>query len=454
MRRVFGIIFIIAILISGTGLNAQSKWGIDECLGYALENNLRIASQSISNASNREQLAQTRRDFLPYVNAQSSYGVNFGKSVDPNTNTVTYNNFVSNNYSLSGGISLFEGFVRNNRIAWSKFTYLTGIEEQKALEIEIAFNVMEAYYNTLYYEGLLEIVREQKRLSAINLEKVIKESDIGISAKTDILEIEAHMAEEELREVRTENSLKASLIQLKKAMNYPLNEELRLSGIEDQEPVVSSIYEKADTVYAMALRYLPQVKAKELELKATEKSLAIARGSVYPSLSLSGGYYTGYYETNTDPQGDIIRYNEQIKNNASRSLGLTLSVPLFNKWSNRSDIKISKLELEKKRVDLTDYKNQLYYEIESYCQELSATEAEYRQAFKQEESNRLAYEVAEKKREQGLFNIIDFYTSKNQLSGAQSEMLRTRIQYLLKKKSIGFYMGEPLLGKTVTNKEQ
>ena len=453
MKKTLIIIILLPILMGSIKIHAQKIWGLDECLVYALDNNLSIVSQGITNATNRENLAQNRRDFMPYVNARSNYSINIGKSVDPNTNTVIYRNFASNSYNLQGGISLFEGFVRSNRIAWSKFTYLAGIENQKAIEIEIAFKVMEAYYNTLYYEGLLDIVREQKKLSEINLEKVRKESDIGISAKTDVLEIEARMAEEELQEVRTENNLKASIIQLKKAMNYPLKEELLLGGIEDQEPVESSVYENADTVYSLALRYLPDVKAKELELKAVEKSLAISRGATFPTLSMSGSYNTGYYETYTDNQGNIIGFKEQITNNNSKSFGLSLSVPLFNQWSTRSDIKKSKLELEKKRVDLTDYKNQLYYDIESYCQDLTAAEAEYTQASKQEESNRLAYEVAEKKREQGLLNIIDFYTSKNLLSNAQSEMLRTRIQFLLKKKSIGFYMGEPLLGNPVFTNE-
>lgn len=451
MNRVFSILIIIQVAI--TGLSAQERWEIDDCISYALENNLKIGAQSITNETNREYLAQNRRDLLPYINGGGNYGINFGKSVDPNTNAVTYNNFASNNYSLQGGITLFQGFVRSNRIAWSKFNYLAGIEAQKALEIDIAFEVMEAYYNTLYYGGLLEIVVEQKRVSEKTLEKATKESEIGVGAKTDVLEIEARLAEEELQVIRTENNLKSSLIQLKKAMNYPINEELLLSGASLLEPVVSGVLEEADTIYALALLHLPEVMAKELELKATEKSLAMVKGSLYPSLSLSGGYYTGFYETNTDGQGNIIAFNEQLKNNASRSLGLSLSVPLFNRWGNRSDIKISKLDLEKKRVELTDYKNSLYYEIETYCQELSAITAEYLQAEKQVEANLLSFEVAEKKREQGLFNVIEYYTGKNQLSNAQSELLRTRLQYLLKRKTIDLYMGNPLIGITTPTEE-
>ena len=170
----------------------------------------------------------------------------------------------------------------------------------------------------------------------------------------------------------------------------------------------------------------------------------MAKGSLYPSLSLSGGYYTGYYETNTDNMGNIISFKNQFKNNAAQSVGLSLSIPLLNRWNNRSEIKINKMELEKEHVSLDNFKNQLYYEIESYCQELSAMSAEYIQAKKQTESNRLAFEVAEKKREQGLFNIIDFYTSKSLLSNAQSELLRTKLQYFLKRKTIDFYMGKPV----------
>jgi outer membrane protein TolC len=235
-------------------------------------------------------------------------------------------------------------------------------------------------------------------------------------------------------------------------MNFPVGDELQLQEINGIDIIQSAVFENADSVYSLALQHLPAVKAKHQQLKAVEKSLAIAKGSLYPSLSLSGGYYTGYHETNTDNMGNIISFKNQFKNNAAQSVGLSLSIPLFNRWNNRSEIKINKMELEKEHVSLDNFKNQLYYEIESYCQELSAMSAEYIQTKKQTESNRLAFEVAEKKREQGLFNIIDFYTSKSLLSNAQSELLRTRLQYFLKRKTIDFYLGKPVF-KRNNNKE-
>jgi outer membrane protein len=445
-KNMFGrreIVFIL-LLLTGSVSFAQQKWRLEDCIDYALKNNLDIESQRIASETNKEMLAQSKRNRLPYIDAGTNYNINFGKSVDPNTNDVTYNNFASNNYSLSGSVPLFDGFIRNNQIAYNRFIYRAGQANEENQKIEIAFAVMNAFHNSLYYKGLLGIVKGQKELSELNLEKVIKETEVGISAKTDILEIEARLAEEELLVIRTINNLNASLLQLKRAMNYPADQELVLQDLNEISYVSSAVYENADSVYSMAVKHLPGVEAKQQELKAVERNLAISRGRLSPSVSLSAGYYTGYYETRTDEEGNPITFQEQFSNNASQSVGVRLSIPIFNRWRTRSEIKLGKLDLEAKKVELQNFKNQLYYEIESYCQELSATSAEYLQAKKQTESNELAFEVTQKKKEQGLINILDFYTSKNLLSNAQGELLRTKLQYIIKRKTIDFYMGKPV----------
>jgi len=192
------------------------------------------------------------------------------------------------------------------------------------------------------------------------------------------------------------------------------------------------------------MEHLPMVRSKYQQLKAVEKQLAILKGALSPSISLSGSYNTGYYETRTDENGNTIPFKDQFKNNASQNVGIFLSIPIFNRWRLHSDIKLNKLALEKEKADLENYKNQLYYEIESYCQDLSAVSAEYLQAKKQKESNQLAFEVTEKKKEQGMINIIDFYTSKNLLSAARGDLLRTKLEYMVKKKTIDFYLGKPI----------
>lgn len=440
-------IFLLLILILFAGnelIDAQKQWTLEECIEFALKNNLDIESQQITTESQKESLAQSKRDLLPGIGAGTSYGISFGKSVDPNTNDVIYNSFASNSYSLSGSISLFQGFIKANRIAYNRFIYLAGIENERSLQVEIGFTVMDAFHNVLYYKGLLDIVKQQKELSELNLEKIKKQAEVGLSAETDLLEVEARLADEEAQVIRTENSLNTSLLGLKRAMNYPVNEELELKEISDSDLIQQPVFENSDSVFALAMESLPSVKAKMLNLKAVEKALAISKGSLYPSISLSGGYYTGYYETTKDQFGNPISFKDQFKNNARQSVSLSLSIPIFNQWGTRSQVKQYKLNLEKEKVNLENFKNQLYYEIESYCQDLSSVSAEYLQAKKQVKSNELSFDVAQKKKEQGMFNIIDLYASKNLLSNAQSELLRTKLLYLLKKKTLDFYMGKPI----------
>ena len=448
-KKIILLILIVFFLVQGKGL-AQEEWSLDDCINYAMENNLDIESQKITTEKRRESLNQSQRTRLPYVNAGTNYNINYGKSVDPNTNEIVNTSFASNSYSFNAGITLFEGFMLNNRIAYNRFVYLAGVETEKNLKVEIGFLVMDNFHNTLYYKGLLQIAKEQKELTELSLKKVRKEAEIGMSAKTDLLEIEARLADEELLVIRTENNYKASLLDLKRSMNFPVGETLALKDIDEKELIEYPVFEDADSVFALALQYIPAVKARMQQLNAVEKALAISKGTLSPSISLGGGYNTGYYETYKDEQGNIISFKDQIKNNVSKSVGVSMSVPIFNRWSSRSEIKQRKLDLEKEKVDLDNYKNQLYYEIESYCQDLSAVSAEYLQAKKQTESNELAFEAAQKKKEQGMFNLIDLYTSKNLLSNAQSELLRTKLLYLLKRKTLDFYMGKSIFQTETT----
>lgn len=444
--RIFSFFLILTTVINCGRISAQKRWSLDECIQYALENNLDIASKKFSTAADKEQFNQARRNRLPSLSAGSNYNISFGKSVDPNTNDVTYNSFASNSYGLNSSLTIFNGFVKKNTIDYNRFSYLAGLAEETALKNEIAFEVMNAFHSSLYYKGMLNIVKQQRELSELNLEKVKKEAEVGISAKTDILEIEARLADEELLVIRTENNFKASLLELKRIMHFPAAEILLPEEITDNNLIQSTVFENTDSVYQLALQHLPMVKAKNQQLRAVEKTLAIAKGYLLPSVSVSGSYNTGFYETRTDESGKPISFSDQLKNNASQNIGFSLSIPLFNRWNTRSEVKLNRLNLEKQKVELENYKDQLYYEIESYCQELSAVSAEFLQAKKQTESNELAFEVAEKKKEQGLINILDFYTSKNLLSNAQSELLRTRLMYLLKRKTIDFYLGKPVFG--------
>lgn len=438
------ILFIIGMLLSMAlfRANGQKVWSIDDCVNYAVRNNLSIEKKSLQNEINQETYNQSIRSMLPSAGLNSGGGFSFGKSVDPTTYTYVTRQFFSSSYSLGGSIGLFSGFSHLNTVTFNKLNYLAGLEESKQQKNEIAFDALSNYIDVLFYQGLLNISIEQKQLSELNLKLVKVRYQTGLDAKSDLLEMESRMAQEELNVVQSKNYLSAAILTLRQTMNYHEADTLKL----DENPALGDVGNVApteeDTVISQAMDANPEVKAARLQNQAAEKNLAIARGRLFPSLSMSGGYSTNYAKALDD--NNTASFGDQFKHNASQYISFSLSVPLFYGWSNRSQVKKAKLGLLQAKTDLDITKQQLFQEIEKNFNELASLSAEYKQTVKQLEASKLAYEAAEKKLKQGLINAIDFYNSKNLMAKAESDVLRTKLQYELKKRTIDFFIGIPI----------
>ena len=185
----------------------------------------------------------------------------------------------------------------------------------------------------------------------------------------------------------------------------------------------------------------PYYQSIEANLKATEKGLSISRSRLYPSIFARGSMNTGYSETNRSENGEIIDFGDQFKNNRSQYFGASLNIPVFSKWAFRSDIKKAKLDIDYAKIVLEDERQKLFFEMANDLTDLEALYQEYNQYEKRSEVDDLAYKAAEKKFEQGLINVIEFYIAKNRLATTSSQVLRARLQWEIKMKTIEFYKG-------------
>ena len=219
----------IFLLISVNAFS-QEEWTLERCIHYAIANNLDVKQSNIQNKINKESLAQSKRDLLPSVSLRTGANNSFGRSLDYTTYQYVNTSQFYSSFNLSGGIDIFRGFVKQNTISFNKLSHLAGIEDEKQLEYSIAFTVMQAYYNTLYYNGLVEIVKQQKELSEMNLEQTRKQVDLGLKAKSDLLEMESRLAKEELFLVQAQNNYKTELLNLKQAMNIANGENFTKIG--------------------------------------------------------------------------------------------------------------------------------------------------------------------------------------------------------------------------------
>ncbi len=431
--------FVILLMGMGT-LEAQETMNLNQCISYAIESNIDLKQYEIQKKIDSENYTQSKRNLLPGVSASSSAGLNFGRSVDPNTNDIINTKYFSNSYRIISSMTLFNGFRLQNKIQYEKFRKKASEYSRLNAVDDLAFSVMNAYFDVVYFRGMLKIAEKQVETSMLNLKATEKKVEIGLMAKSDLLEMQANFEKEELNRIQIENSLRSSKLTLRQTMN--LTDESQLLVADETELFFQGEIPSARQLFDEFTQWSPYYQSLVYQLKATEKNLAVSRSGLFPSLSLSGEINTGYYETNRDSNQVVIGFNNQFKNNQSKYLGASLSIPIFNRWENRSSIKLAKLELEKEKARIESEKQKLYFEMSQNLNDLEALERESLQYKKQEEVDQLAFETAEKKLEQGLINVIDFYVVKNRYADSQSQVLQSKLQLEIKRRTLDFYMGK------------
>jgi len=440
MKRKSLILFSIFWFVVGNALVAQNTWNLSRCISFSIENNIGLKKMEVQQKIASEDLSQSRRNLLPGISASSNAGLSFGRSIDPNTNGIVNTNFFNNSYSLGASMTLFNGFRIANQIEYQKFRKKAAEFNQLNAIDDLAFGVMNSYFDVLYYKGMLKIAQEQIETSRINLKKIERQVDLGVKSKPDLLEMKANFEMEELRRIQVENSLKTASLQLKQRMNLTDTTELVLD--EEQSPMVVAGKQDQQNLFSLYTQWSPYYQSFEAQLKASRKSLAISRSQLYPSLNANASMGTAFYETTKDEAGKTIGFGTQLDNNRSQYLGASVSIPIFSRWAVRSDIKKAKLQVEQAQNTLDEEKQKLYFEMAINLNDLEALEKEYNQYLKQQEADQLAFQAAEKKFEQGLVNVVDFYIAKNRLANSVSQVLNARLHWEIKKRVLDFYSGK------------
>ena len=440
MKRKSLILFSFFWFLVGNALVAQNTWTLSRCISFSIENNIGLKKMEVQQKIASEDLSQSRRNLLPGISASSNAGLSFGRSIDPNTNGIVNTSFFNNSYSLGASMTLFDGFRLVNQIEYQKFRKRAAeLNRQNAID-DLAFGVMNSYFDVLYYKGMLKITQEQVETSRINLKKIERQVELGVKSKTDLLEMKANFETEELRRIQAGNSLKTASLELKQRMNLTDTTELDLD--DEQSPMVVTGKQDQQNLFSSYTQWSPYYQSFEAQLKASRKSLAISRSQLYPSLNANASMGTAFYETTKDDAGKTIGFGTQLDNNRSQYLGASVNIPIFSRWAVRSDIKKTKLQVEQAQNTLDEEKQKLYFEMANNLNDLEALEKEYNQYLKQQEADQLAFQASEKKFEQGLVSVIDFYIAKNRLANSVSQVLNARLRWEIKKRALDFYSGK------------
>jgi outer membrane protein len=421
-------------------LRAQDKWSLNDCINYAIKNNLQLKDVKINEEIAGINSRQSKWNLLPAIGAGADAGMNYGRSIDPNTNGIVNTSFFNNSYYLGTSIELFNGFMLQNQIRYQKFRKEAAENNRLNATDDLAFGVMNAFFQVIYYEELLKIANDQKAISQLNLKKTEALVNTGLKAHTDLLEVKANFEKDELFCIQTANNIASSRISLKKAMNFPSDQQMTL--VVPRGSTVAEIINQLPELYNQHISWSPYIKIFESEYYASRKMLNMSRSAFFPSIRLQAAYNTGFYETNKDAQNQVIDFNSQIKNNRSQFVGASLSIPIFGRNAARFDVKRAKLASEQSISRLELAKQTVRYEMEENYNELTASWKEFQQAKIQMEADTLAFQAAQKKFDQGMINAVELYTIRNRMANTSSQVLHYMLTYELKRRILEFYEGK------------
>jgi outer membrane protein len=435
------IILNVLLFFLGSRLSAQESWSMNDCIKYAIKNNLELHSADLGEQIAEESYQKSKWSMLPGIGAQADAGKNYGRSVDPNTNGIINTSFFNNSYGLGASLDVFRGFMTQNQIGYEKFKKEAAANYRDNATDDLAFEVMNAFFIVIFQQEMLKIATEQRDISEMNVKKTGIMVTTGVRSQADLLEVKANLEKDQLECIRTKNNIETAWIRLKKAMNLPPDQEIKLSVPEEDVVVANEITTDVNELFKIFSQQSPYIQMYENDWKASRKLMNVQKAGFFPSIRLQASYNTGYYETNKDANDQTISFNDQIKNNQSQWVGASMSIPIFNRNAVRFDVRQSKLASEQAEAKLTQSKQNLLYEMEKNYNDLNASLQEFHQSGKQLEADQLAFQAAQKKFDQGMTSAIEFYTVKNRLASTTNQLLISKLILGIKKRTLDFYKG-------------
>lgn len=433
------LVFLFFIINIGS-IGAQNIESLDDCIRYAKENSLMMKNSQIDNNIAKQDVYTAWKDFLPSINTYSSVGKHFGRSVDPKSNLYTSSSFDKSTFGMLVSIPVFDGFTRLNKLHLSKIK-----EEISSLNIEleedkVVCDVIENFYHCCLKNKEAALATAQRKLSEQYHEQMIVYVKLGLRSKSDSLEMVSRLQSDLLKEKESSAFYLISLLELKEKLNPKETDSLKIDSISFsyEMPIFSEEELAVTNVFQMAQKYLPQFKIMELREKVSGKSLSIVRGSFFPSINAEFHLNTGYYGTiNND--GKVISFQNQLKNNMSRFIGINVTFPISDVFTRASQLRKEKLKIRQLKNENELLRLELYNKIEKAIISLQTEVEELHQLKQQIVLTKQVLSENEAKWDEGLISVFELIEKRNLYFEAQVMYYQSMLQCDLKTRIVKYY---------------
>jgi outer membrane protein len=441
MKKILILIFTCLLSSQGLIFSQQKVWSLEECVKYAIENNIQIKQQFLQNEIQKNSLDLSKFQLLPNLNGQASHSYSFGRALDQNTYQFYNQTLQSDYFYVGGSMPVFNGLQYYNSIQKNKYQVLASQQDLQNISDNVGLNVALAYLQILLNKELVAANENQLNITLQQIEKTRKLVDAGSAAKGNLLQIEAQAAQEELSLITQKNLLETSVLTLTQLLELrtPAGFEVVVPEINvDPNAIVSG---NIDDIYAIAEKNRPEIKSSELRLAASQYGLKIAKGGRSPVISLNYSLNTRYTYINNQTNEP---FKDQFKNNKNSAVGLSMNVPILNGWQVNKNISNSKLNVETSQYTLEGSKKQLYKNIQQAYTDAVAALKKFNVSIKAIASTEESFRYTEQKFNVGMVTPVDYNAAKTQLLKSQSDMAQAKYEFIFKTKVLDFYKGIPL----------
>lgn len=437
----FASTFVICLFVVSIakGQNGDTTWNLQGCIQHALRKNLQIQNSVLNNETSRIEILQAKAARYPSASATISQNFGWNRSFDQAAGYSDFQENYGTNVGINSNVKLYNGFKIRNTIEQSELNYTRGQYEIQVVKDEISISILDAYLQVLFNEELVKNNQAQLNVTEEELFLAGEKRNLGSISQSDYLQIKAQVADEKHTLTNAQSQLTMSKLQLMQLMELPVNsyDAFKLAGLDSGD--VNAIFPPVDSVYNMAVRNRPEIRSAELQVESGIIGERIARASYLPSLSLQGSLGTNYANDQS-----FYNFAEQTSNKISPSLGLNLSVPIYQNRQGKSYVEKAKVGISQAELNELSTRNNLRKQVEQAYLDLESARKDCAASQEQYQASSETFKIAQESFRLGLINSVDFFIEKTRLTSAESAMLQSKYSLIYSKKILEFYMGMPL----------
>lgn len=449
MNNIAKTIIVSQLLACINSISAQEKhetpMTLRECMEYAVSNSTKMRIES----ANRNDEQWQRRHalmtlFTPSVDAQTYAYNQYGRNLDPETNTYNTITTFHNGYSVSAGITLFDGFQSVNNLKMASTAAKMGISREQQTSDEICLATMEAFYNVIYYTELLSVLEGQVATAEKARDKAIRQEELGQKGHADVLQMESELAQKQYQLITTRNMKNDAMITLKDVMFWPIGDELMIDN-NVAEPTLTPVF--LSEISSSAKLNLPDAEIALMTKKRAALDLKSARGAYSPTLVLYAGWSTTYYTYPGMKDYSPASFSEQWRNNRGEYVQLALSIPIFDQLRRRTTLKTKKNALVRAEAEYDQKMRDIENEVARAVSDRDGAQAAFTQADKLANVQQEAFRLSTKQFENGLISAIEFQTASQNYLQAMAERINNLLKLRIKDSLVRYYSGESYLSQ-------